>query len=77
MPKPIARFRKGSTVMSMDTKDYFLFDKTENYSSMTPFDKEDCVHGKTLIEVNYGNGYQGVKIVECIPDKIEGYEKIS
>lgn len=77
MSKPIARFIKGTTVMSMDTKDYHLFDKNESYFSMTQFNKEDCVHGKTLIEVNYGNGYQGVKIVECIPDKIEGYEKIS
>jgi hypothetical protein len=74
--KPIVKFVKGNTIMSMDTKDYYLFDKSEEYFSMTPFNREDCIDGETIIEVNWGNGYQGIKIVSAIPNEISGYEKI-
>jgi hypothetical protein len=50
--KPIVKFVKGNTIMSMDTKDYYLFDKSEEYFSMTPFNREDCIDGETIISVS-------------------------
>lgn len=70
----IARFRKGNTIMSMDHKDYVLFDETKKYLSMTKFDTSNCIDGETILEISWGNGYQSVSIKDNIPSEIKGYE---
>lgn len=74
----LAKYTVGASAMSFDCKEYHLYDQnapSDTYLSMTPLDISKCINGVTILEINWGMGYKSVKIVDSIPESIDGYVK--